>query len=159
MLIRRSTILGVPAERAWDMVRRSRLLEHVAYPLQTFEPLEPGALPVIWADGRYRVRCRMFGLMPVGEQWIVISTVESGPDRYVLRDNGHGDLAKRWDHRITIRPLAGVRCHYTDEVDVAAGLLTPFVAAFAWLFYRHRQRRWRALVASDFARIASGAAA
>jgi len=25
-----------------------------------------------------------------------------------------------------------------------------FVWAFAQLFYRHRQRRWRALVASDF---------
>ena len=150
-------VLNVSAERVWAMVRRSALLEHVASPLQTFEPLDPLALPAVWTDGSYRVRCRMFGVIPVGEQWIVISTVETGPDCYVIRDNGHGDLATRWDHRITIRPLTGGSCHYTDEVGVKAGLLTPFVASFAWIFYRHRQRRWRALVASDFAPLVRGA--
>lgn len=157
MLIRRSMILDVPAERAWAMVRQSRLLEHVAHPLQVFEPVEPSRLPEIWTDGGYRVRCRTFGLIPTGEQWIVISTVDAGPERYVLRDNGHGDLARRWDHLITIRPVSANRCRYTDEVEVRAGLLTLFVAAFAWIFYRHRQRRWRQLVASDFAPLAAGA--
>lgn len=159
MLIRRSTILDVSAERAWTMVRQSRLLKHVAHPLQIFEPVDPPRLPAIWTDGRYRVRCRAFGLIPIGEQWIVISTVEAGPDRYVIRDNGHGDLASRWDHLITIRPVSANRCRYTDEVEVRAGPLTPLVAAFAWIFYRHRQRRWRQLVASDFAPLAAGAAA
>jgi hypothetical protein len=151
MLIRRAAVLDVSADRAWGMVRRSSLLQHVSYPLQVFEPLEPDALPEVWADGGYKVRCRLFGLIPVGEQWINISTLEAGPDRFVLRDDGHGDLAKRWDHRIIIQRLSGERCRYTDEVKVDAGLLTPFVVAFAWIFYRHRQRRWRGLVASGFA--------
>jgi hypothetical protein len=150
VIIRRSIILDVQAERAWAMVRRPRLLQHISHPLQVFEFLEPTTLPEVWTDGSYKVRCRMFGIIPTGEQWIVISTVEAGPALYALRDNGHGDLAQRWDHLITIRPLAADRCRYTDEIEVRAGLLTPFVAAFAWVFYRHRQRRWRQLVAANF---------
>lgn len=159
MRIQRSMVLDVSAERAWAMVGRPDLLQHVVYPLQVFEPMDPDALPAVWSDGRYKVRCRMFGIVPVGEQWIVISTVEAGPGRYVLRDDGHGDLATRWDHCITIRPISIDRCRYTDEVEIEAGLLTPFVVAFAWVFYRHRQRRWRALVASDFAPLAPGVVA
>lgn len=152
--IRCDTVLRTPADRAWAAVLRTRLLDHVAWPLQRFERVDPPSWPSVWSDGRYKVRCRLFGLVPVGEQWINISTVEAGPDRYVLRDDGRGDLAARWDHRITIRPLPGDRCRYTDEVEVEAGRLTPLVAAFAWMFYRHRQRRWRALVAADFAPLA-----
>lgn len=159
MLIRRSTILDVSAERAWAVVRRPDLLEHVARPLQGFEPVDPPRWPATWVDGRYKVRLRMFGIVPMGEQWIVIETLAARPGTYRLRDNGHGDLVRRWDHLITIEPASADRCRYTDEVEVRAGLLTPFVAAFAWVFYRHRQRRWRGLVASDFAALATGEAA
>lgn len=155
MRVRLSTILDVPAERVWAAVRQPRLLDHVAHPLQVFQPIDPPVMPATWADGRYLVRPRMFGVVPMGEQWIVISAPEQGPIRYRLRDNGHGTLVSRWDHFITIEPITADRCRYTDEVEVRAGLLTPFVWAFAQLFYRHRQRRWRALVASDFAPLAT----
>lgn len=45
MRIKLSTILEVPADRAWSAVGQSRLLEYVAHPLQVFEPLDPPALP------------------------------------------------------------------------------------------------------------------
>lgn len=157
MRVRLSTILDVPAERAWAAARQPRLLDHVAHPLQVFEPIEPPVMPDTWTDGRYLVRPRMFGVVPMGTQWIVISTLERGPDRYCLRDDGHGSLVSRWDHLITIEPITAGRCRYTDEVEVRAGPLTPFVWAFAHLFYRHRQRRWRALVASNFVPLATGA--
>lgn len=159
MRITLSTKLNVPAERAWTAVRQPALLDFVAYPIQVFEPVDPPFLPKTWAEGRYLVRPRMFGVLPMGTQWIVISTLDQGPSRYRLRDNGHGTLVRRWDHVITIEPIDAQRCHYTDEVEVRAGLLTPFVAAFAHIFYRHRQSRWRELVASDFAPLASGAVA
>jgi hypothetical protein len=41
--------------------------------------------------------------------------------------------------------------HYTDQVEIQAGLLTPLVWALASIFYRYRQFRWRRLVAADFA--------
>ena len=67
-----------------------------------------------------------------------------------MRDNGRGDLAKRWDHRITIEGTDQGTTQYTDRVEVEAGLLTPGVWAFAQLFYRYRQARWRRLVRHDF---------
>jgi hypothetical protein len=150
VIIRRSTLLDVSAARAWKAVLQPRLLDYVAYPLQVFEPLDPPRLPEFWTDGAYKVQLRLFGIVPMGVQWIVIQIVESGPDWYRLRDNGYGNLVRRWDHLITIEPLSSGKCRYTDEVDVRAGLLTPYVVTFAWFFYRHRQHRWRQLVESNF---------
>lgn len=153
MLISRTTILDVSVERAWAMLQRPQLLDHIAYPLQVFEPVDPPQLPDIWAEGAYKVRCCLLGLIDIGEQWINIEMVETGPNRFKLRDNGRGDLATKWDHMITIAPIAPDRCRYTDAVEVEAGWHTPFVAAFAWVFYRYRQNRWRGLVRSDFSQL------
>jgi hypothetical protein len=32
------------------------------------------------------------------------------------------------------------------RIEIACGFLTLPVWAFAWLFYRHRQRRWKKLL-------------
>ena len=66
-----------------------------------------------------------------------------------IRDNGHGAMIKTWDHMIEVAP-DGDGTRFTDRVTVDAGWLTPFVALFARVFYRHRQRRWRRLIANGF---------
>ncbi len=137
-----STVLTAPVERVWSLLETPDLLAHVARPLVTFEPLDPPALPERWVDGPYRVRMRVFGVVPI-EHTIVISRDDAARS---IRDNGHGRLVPTWDHLITIAPLEGAATRYTDRLEVRAGALTPFVWAFAWLFYRHRQRRWRRLV-------------
>lgn len=154
-----TTELEMPAETAADLVLRSRLLLHVAAPLMGFRPLDPSELPDRWAEGRYLVQPRLFGWLPLGRQWIVISIVEEGPARYRVRDAGSGSLASTWDHLITIEPIEAARCRYTDEVDVKAGLLTPFVWLFAQIFYRHRQRRWRGISGTTISLAADGAEA
>ena len=146
-----ATILETSAERAWAEVLTPRLFRHVARPLLTVKPIDPPTFPAAWREGEYRVRMCLFGMVPIGEQRIVVTEPMLGPDRYGFRDDGHGDLASRWDHRITIQPAGPSRCCYTDEIEVEAGLLTPFVWCFAYLLYAHRQRRWRALVRSGFA--------
>ncbi|UQN08068.1 hypothetical protein [Deinococcus sp. QL22] len=144
-----SVILDAPAARVWREVQTSRLLEYVASPFQTFEPVQPYMLPQIWRTGTYLVRLRLGGLLPLGLQWIVISFPSSAVG-FELRDQGRGHLARTWDHRITVQALPGGRTRYTDAVEVRAGLLTPLVWGFAQLFYRHRQRRWQRLVRSGF---------
>ena len=67
----------------------------------------------------------------------------------VLRDNGYSPIIKRWDHWIEIEDVGG-KTRYTDRVHIDAGLLTAPVAAFARVFYAHRQRRWRKLVRLGF---------
>jgi len=127
----------------------SRLLQYVASPLVAFVPVSPPALPEQWEEQKYVVRLRLFGFIPFGRQTINISVPSRSDSHIELRDNGYGSLISKWDHLITIRSADG-GCVYSDRVEVKAGVLTPFVWAFAWLFYRHRQRRWQRLVSSAF---------
>ncbi len=153
MRVRLTTIFDAPPDRVWAELRKSALLDHVAAPLLKFKPIDPPAKPAEWGSGRYLVGLWFLGLLPLGRQWIVTS-FEADPDRpdhYSLRDNGSGQLVKRWDHWIFLEPTDDGRTRYTDRVDIGAGFLTPGIWLFAQVFYRHRQARWRALIARDFA--------
>lgn len=149
-----TTQLNCPPGRAWQEVQTSRLLRYVTAPLVAFKPVEPPSFPEVWREEKYLVGMRLFGLLPVGRQWIVIGIVTAdstqGSQRYQLRDNGHGDVISTWDHWITIEEAADGTTLYTDDVEVKAGVLTPFVWAYANTFYRYRQVRWRQLVKRKF---------
>jgi hypothetical protein len=146
-----STRLDCTPDEAWERVRTSPLLLHVAAPLIRFTPKSGQAFPAIWQPGDYRAGMRLFGLVPLGWQAVVISEpAPEGTTRFI-RDNGYGPLIRRWDHWIAIAPDEGGATRYTDRVEIEAGLLTPLVAAFARVFYAHRQRRWRALARRRFA--------
>ncbi|WP_223285044.1 hypothetical protein [Hymenobacter qilianensis] len=125
-----------------------RLLFYVAWPVLRFRPVTPPQLPDTWQDGNYLVRLYLGGWLPLGTQWMVIS---QDATRFWLRDNGHGPLARGWDHHITLRPTGAGQTWYTDEVTIHAGLLTPLVTGFAAGFYWWRQRRWVRLVRRGFA--------
>jgi hypothetical protein len=116
--------------------------------LLTFQTAEAAPLPEIWREGRYRVHLKLFGWLPIGEQYIGIEQPVDG-DRWFVRDNGSGIIARVWDHLIFVEP-DGEGTRYTDRVRIEAGVLTPFVVLFAHIQYRYRQCRWRRLVANHF---------
>jgi hypothetical protein len=151
MKISIATILNAPADRIWEEVRTSRLLDYVAVPLLRFVPYDKARYPKQWTEGEYRVRMMALGILPMGWQIIGISYPASPDSKTrLLRDNGRGALIAKWDHLITVNGRNDGRTDYRDDVDIDAGLLTPFIAAYAYIFYRHRQKRWRKLVASGF---------
>jgi hypothetical protein len=55
------------------------------------------------------------------------------------------DVGIRRDHLVSITPLDDSRSIYRDTIDIEAGSLNWVIWAWANWFYRHRQRRWRAL--------------
>ena len=59
-------------------------------------------------------------------------------------------MIRVWDHKIRLADFHGMT-RYTDEVEVHAGPLTIAAWLFALVFYIHRQRRLRRVVASGFA--------
>lgn len=150
-LIEISTYLQAPIAQVAQHVMRPDLLTYVAAPLLRFVPETPAKWPEQWADGgEYRARLMQFGLIPMGLQIIRTSIVSSDQNRFVLRDNGQGMLAKFWDHTITLQKSNDASTYYSDKVEIKAGWLTPFVVAFAAIFYRWRQRRWHRLISNQF---------
>lgn len=149
MQVQISTILKDAPDRIWRDVQTSKLLQYIAQPLIVFEPVSPPTFPEIWGDGNYQVRMRLFGVLPLGTQWIVIRHMASS-EGYDLLDDGHSNMITRWQHLISLRPAPEGSTLYTDTVNIDAGWLTFGVWLFANIFYRYRQSRWRRLVRRNF---------
>lgn len=150
MKVSRSTRIALKPETVWAEVQTAGLLQHIAWPLVRFIPVDDAAFESFQPGGRYQVKLRLFGIIPFGTQWIVSSLHEPKGTQWPkrLRDDGYSALISKWDHWITVAPDKDGGTRYSDEVEVSAGVLTPFIWAFAQIFYWHRQRRWRGLAKS-----------
>lgn len=147
MRVSLSTNIGLPPEAVWTEVQTANLLTHIAWPLVRFTPIDNEPFETFQPNGRYQVILHLFGILPFGTQWIVTSVHEpmTGEWPKRLRDAGYSALIEKWDHWITIAPDGNGGTIYGDDVEISAGILTPVIWAFAQVFYRHRQRRWRGL--------------
>jgi hypothetical protein len=150
MKVSLSTRIALPPDQVWEKLQTPAPLIHIAAPLVRFELLDPANAAHFGGSDRFLVKLTLVGFLPFGTQWIVpsIHVGDAAPWPKKLRDNGHSGLVKTWDHWITVEPDDTGGTQYRDEVEVRAGLLTAFIWAFAQIFYRHRQRRWRALANS-----------
>ena len=146
------TDLSCSSAAAIEQVKRPSLLQYVAAPLIVFSPYRPVRLPEAWQPGTYWLSMKLFGLIPMGKQAVVISYPRS--DDFTLLDDGYSPLIRRWRHTITIVPQRQ-GCLYCDTVEIDAGILTGVVGMFAQVFYRHRQKRWCQLAQQQFAPIRS----
>ncbi|MEM8817200.1 MAG: hypothetical protein AAGE85_15345 [Pseudomonadota bacterium] len=144
-----STTLAAPPPKVIEHVGRTALLEYVSRGILRFVPVDPHRFPEVWREGRYKVNLYLFGFVPLGWQTIGIEPQPGSGKTWSMRDNGYGWAIKTWDHTIEVTPRGEGSC-YTDRITVDAGVLTTLTALFAKLFYRHRQRRWRKLVANGF---------
>lgn len=77
--------------------------------------------------------------MPAGEHRITLERIDLKAN--LIESKESGALVPVWNHTIRFHPLEDDRLHYTDEIEIQAGLLTGFIWIFAHHFYRHRQRR------------------
>lgn len=143
-----STALPCTVDQAVAELMTTRLLQYVAHPLVSFTPVGAATLPDTWSAGTHWVSLTLLRFIPLGRQAIVISMPPAARG-FALRDAGYSALIPVWDHLITIEPSAG-GVLYRDHVEVRAGVLTPIIWLFAQIFYRHRQRRWRQLLARGF---------
>jgi hypothetical protein len=138
-----STLLDCSATKAWNEVQKSSLHRYVTWPLARFVPLR-APLPERWSEG-LTIQCKLFvfGVIPMGVHTVHIEKINQ--TNYEIQSREHDPLVARWDHLISIRPLGDLQSTYRDTIDIDAGSLTFVVWAWANWFYRHRQRRWRAL--------------
>ena len=145
-----SSELRSAPDLVWKWVERPALFLHVAAPLVAIAPLGIGRFPDTWGQTEYRGTMRLFGVLPIGWQAIVIDFPEQEGTTRVLRDRGYGPLLRKWEHRIEVSPTNGGTL-YADRIKFDAGALTPLAAPVVKLFFLHRQRRLRALDRNSFA--------
>ena len=143
MIVDVSTVLNCSAANAWAEVQKSSLLLHVIWPLVRLVP-SGAPLPERWSEG-LTIQCKsfVFGVIPIGVRTLHIEKIDH--KNYQIQSREHDPLIARWDHLVSIKPLGDSRSIYRDTIDIDAGSLTFVVWAWANWFYRHRQRRWRAL--------------
>lgn len=149
MRIQLNYSLDKPLEEVWSQLKMVSTLEYVANPILKFEAVNPSVLPAEWTNGDYETSLLLFGFVPFGRQHIVIEIPNSTTnDTKVLIDHGYGSMVQTWKHTITLSKKTDLQTSYQDEVIIQAGLLTPFVWFFAWIFYRWRRRNWFRLIKS-----------
>lgn len=140
--IRRSSVLDAPADAVWSAVRTPQAFRFVTAGLLDWRPLRDRTEP--WQQGEEAAGWLLLGgVVPFSRHRIRVAELDER-DR-VLRSDESGGAIRSWRHDITVEPLEGGRCRYTDVIRIDAGVLTPVVAAFARVFYAVRQRRWRTL--------------
>ncbi len=136
-----STRLDAPPELVWAAVTTPQAFVHVA-----------GAMLRYPAAERHHARWQvgdelagwtfLFRVLPFSRHRLSVRRVDDA-SRTLVSEEG-GGLIRRWAHVITVEAENG-RTRYTDRIDIDAGPLTLPVAAYAGLFYRYRQHRWRRL--------------
>jgi hypothetical protein len=142
MVVRVSTRLPVPVDLAWATVKRTDTLRYVTRGLLGFRP--EGEIPERLAEGEtYRMRLLFFGVLPAWRHEIRVARLDDAG--HEIRTEERGGPVRDWRHRITVDAEGWGATRYMDEIQIAAGALTPLVWLYAQLFYRYRQRRWRRL--------------
>jgi hypothetical protein len=127
---------------AWDTVKRTDTLRYVTRGLLGLRP--DGEIPERFAEGEtYTMRLLFFGVVPAWRHEINIVRLDE--QAHEIRTEERGGPVRSWRHRITVDGEGWGSTRYLDEIEIAAGVLTPFVWLYAHLFYRYRQMRWRRL--------------
>lgn len=140
--MRVSTELDAPPDRVWETLKKADTLRYITRGLLGFRPLGP--VPDTLGGGEVvRVRLLFFHVIPAWAHEIRIVSVDENARRIETREHGGG--VKTWNHRLTVEPAGPGRSRYTDRIEIDAGPMTRLVWAYANLFYRYRQWRWRRL--------------
>jgi hypothetical protein len=137
-----SRILDAPAEAIWPAVRTPHAFVHVARGMVRFPAAERIDRP--WEVGDHVSGWTLlFGLLPFSKHRLMVESIDD--DRRTIVSDERGGPIRTWRHEIVVTPIDDHQCHYEDRIQIDAGVLTAVVVAYAKVFYRYRQRRWRSL--------------
>lgn len=143
-----STFLPCTPVEAYKHALTPRLLMQVAHPMVAFVPMDKNFSLDSYPVPKANFYVKLFGFVPMGVHTMRLSE-EKKEKGYRIRDDGYSGLCKAWDHVMSIDACQG-GCCYSDNVEIKAGILTSVICLYAWLFYSHRQHRWRRFVKNNF---------
>jgi len=142
MIARIDTDLPSSAEKVWEALLQRDTFLHITRGMLGFRGSEHW--PVVFHQGmEIETRLVFWHVIPGWKHTMRIVKVDA-EDMELASEEGGGPVRK-WNHRIRLEREAAQQCHYTDEVEIEVGPLTVVIWAFAQVFYRYRQMRWRRL--------------
>ena len=137
-----ATELAAPADVVWSAVKVPQSFVHVAGAALRMPAAERKQGP--WAVGdEVEGWTLLFGFVPLSKHCIRVESIDDEARTLISAESG--GVVRSWDHEICVVDIDGGNCTYVDRVEIDAGPLTPVVHTLATLFYKYRQRRWRAL--------------
>lgn len=140
-----STELGCTEDELWSRLIQPKVLQFLANPVLSFIPCDGSDFEKEWTVGKkYRMKLYLLKLLPLGMHQIELIVMDKLKNQIVARESDR--IARVWNHTIRFKTIGKNRLHYTDEIEIRAGLFTPVLWVFAHIFYRHRQRRWGKLM-------------
>lgn len=144
-----SSLFDATPEAVWEKLSNLDTLMWICKPRARFG-LISGDLA---ADGKwrqgvvYKFRLRLHGFVPMGVHEIKIESVDR--EKMEIRSRERNKIVTAWNHLITLQRTDDGKTLYTDIVELHAGVFTCTAALWSRAFYRHRQRRWRRLLAGN----------
>lgn len=135
----RTSVFPAARREVFERLQRLETLQQIAWPFATFTPVDGGGSPRWTAGQTSAYRLRLFGMIPFGTHRIHVIRFDEMEGISTREGNEHVPI---WNHEIILRERGDGQCLYTDRVEIGAGWKTPFIYAWACLFYAHRQRKW-----------------
>ena len=143
MVVKVHTQLPTSADHAWRVLARRDTFPYATCGAFGYTGAERS--PEELHEGQeIQTRILFSHLIPAWRHHLRLVHVDEG--RREILSQERGGFIRAWNHRVYIEPENTVRCRYTDEIEIRAGIVTPLVWAFAHLSLRYRQLRLRRLI-------------
>ena len=138
---------NISAVDAWRLLKKSSTLIFITKGLLSFS--DSDQFPEEWLENRsVTSRLKFFGLFPAWNHEIYFQKISDSVLEIITEEQG--GIVSKWEHLIKVSPTYNdAIILYTDQIDIEAGLFTPFVWLYAHLFYRYRQLRWKRLISEQ----------
>jgi hypothetical protein len=143
MILRASTTLETPAERAWGDLKLRDTCRYITRWVMYYSGSDSWPEVLMSAGTEIKTKLHLFCLLPGIQHIIRVVGVDESSCKIVT--NEHGGLIRVWNHTMRVEPVSASRCRYTDRIEIDARWVTLPIWLFAFFFYRYRQRGLRRL--------------
>ena len=148
MICKISSLFNENIDIIFDKVQEPNILLRITSPLLKFKNISPEVLPKKWKiNDSFQFKLYFLCFIPVGFHNIKVIKIDK--NNYEIISNETGKIAKVWNHYIYLKKIDNKKTHYTDKIEIKAGIFTLFIWLFAKFFYRYRQKKWKKLLKSQ----------
>lgn len=142
MKVRITSVLAMPRQEVWELMQQAPMLIYVCK--SWVRLLSAHDLKRIQEGQTIHVSIQTYRLIKCVSYQIAVDIVD--PDQCLICTSESGVGVKRLTRSIRIDQIDRISCCLSIEMEVHAGVLTPFIAAWFWVYYQLRCRHRRSII-------------